>query len=1142
MAGEKLFELGFRIDTSPLAAARTTAETAAASIEKLGTAEERLAASANRAAAATASASKAQVDLASSAARTGPAMSDAASQTARLQQTLAGLEGRIQMTAANVQMLAAALAGGGMGGGAGLLTMLASTVQAAANLGRSLGPVGMAVGAVATAFATLGTVTYGVLKPIGEVQDKYATLQARLESALGSQYAAETALKRLKVIASETGLGFDSATESFLRFARANATIGASTEELLKFSKTVEKLLTISGATPAESSSALMQLGQSLQLGTLQGENLRSLVERAPGFIAVLAEGLGVSQSEIRRMGSEGELTATKVFDAILRGSDRVTDSFSKIPNTIARNETRISDAWKGLLENLGKQLEASSIVQWFQRGLINSIKVASDAVAQEAEKVAATRELTQARQAFVGGAADRIGFRIDADIAGDLSRTEDERKVAADYVDRQIKAMIEAMENAENSPIVKRYRDAQARFASFVGDDKAGPASASRIEDERRRRTIIDRGLSAGREFDDYTQRLKRIEIARDQIQQAIKQAQEVIAGEDSEGNPIAQRSSEEIENATARLGDLKRLLDAVNQSAKSAAPELDRLADRFSDLQEAMRLGGGVSVGLITEAQAAMRQAEGRMGGTGRAGNIVSYIEATARQNTPALTAQAAQVRRQVEQQDALTEAQRRSADAAREVEKANRAANTELEMLGGPDSALRNIPGYTDAVRALIRAQNDLADAGNRAAQSQREMSDAVGIAAIRAQTAAIGLGPTAMSRAAMEVRAREADRSVGGGAGDRMRQQFEEERRLEDAQQAFQTGREAAQAVRVLGMNAMQREREENRQRVIDATERMTDPRLRQTVATNIQVAGEARIQDRFQQQQASLEAQRETNEQRRALIGLQNDEYRVQITLLEKRRAMEAQGIDRDVIDRQLAVTEEIERQNIAYEKQRARVEEIYGIIDGMSYSAKNLFTSMFEEAFKTGEISAKRFFQGLNSMIARAGAEMMYEIGVKPFVEAGANFLKSGLQSFGKSLFPSLFPSANGSAWHPGGIQAFAMGGVVSSPTLFAFANGGRLGVMGEEGPEAIMPLRRGPDGRLGVASTGGSGDVQVTVIDQRSSGDAAPVAVQSGTGPDGRRMISILVRDEVRRAIRTGEMDAEMSSSFGASRIVQRR
>jgi phage-related minor tail protein len=56
----------------------------------------------------------------------------------------------------------------------------------------------------------------------------------------------------------------------------------------------------------------------------------------------------------------------------------------------------------------------------------------------------------------------------------------------------------------------------------------------------------------------------------------------------------------------------------------------------------------------------------------------------------------------------------------------------------------------------------------------------------------------------------------------------------------------------------------------------------------------------------------------------------------------------------------------------------------------------------------------------------------------------------------------------------------FARGGIVSAPTLFPMRNG--RGLMGEAGPEAIMPLTRGADGRLGVQSAGGGRAVNVTV------------------------------------------------------------
>jgi hypothetical protein len=71
------------------------------------------------------------------------------------------------------------------------------------------------------------------------------------------------------------------------------------------------------------------------------------------------------------------------------------------------------------------------------------------------------------------------------------------------------------------------------------------------------------------------------------------------------------------------------------------------------------------------------------------------------------------------------------------------------------------------------------------------------------------------------------------------------------------------------------------------------------------------------------------------------------------------------------------------------------------------------------------------------------------------------------------------FKFANGGAFSGGNVIPFASGGVVGSPTNFGMS-GGRTGLMGEAGPEAIMPLKRGPDGKLGVATTSNSQSVTV--------------------------------------------------------------
>lgn len=94
--------------------------------------------------------------------------------------------------------------------------------------------------------------------------------------------------------------------------------------------------------------------------------------------------------------------------------------------------------------------------------------------------------------------------------------------------------------------------------------------------------------------------------------------------------------------------------------------------------------------------------------------------------------------------------------------------------------------------------------------------------------------------------------------------------------------------------------------------------------------------------------------------------------------------------------------------------------------------------------------------------------------------------------------------AANGYAFDRSGVQAFARGDIFDSPTMFAYG-GSNLGIMGEAGPEAIMPLKRGTDGKLGVASSGGGrgggvyNDYKTINVGEGVSRGQVEAAVRSG-------------------------------------------
>ena len=156
-----------------------------------------------------------------------------------------------------------------------------------------------------------------------------------------------------------------------------------------------------------------------------------------------------------------------------------------------------------------------------------------------------------------------------------------------------------------------------------------------------------------------------------------------------------------------------------------------------------------------------------------------------------------------------------------------------------------------------------------------------------------------------------------------------------------------------------------------------------------------------------------------------------------------------------------------------------------------------------EDALVTFVTTGKLSFRSLaNSIIADMARVAIQQMITKPFT----NFLDG------------LFGNANGNAFVDGKVEKYAYGGIVKKPTIFPMANGG-IGLMGEQSPEAILPLRRGANGKLGVQSTGGGfGNIVVNV-------DASGSSVE-GSQQGGRelgRVLAVAIQSELVKQKRPG-------------------
>ena len=148
----------------------------------------------------------------------------------------------------------------------------------------------------------------------------------------------------------------------------------------------------------------------------------------------------------------------------------------------------------------------------------------------------------------------------------------------------------------------------------------------------------------------------------------------------------------------------------------------------------------------------------------------------------------------------------------------------------------------------------------------------------------------------------------------------------------------------------------------------------------------------------------------------------------------------------------------------------------------------NAFKGM-EDAMVKFVMTGKLNFRDLaNSIIADLTRMLVRAAITKPLF----GFLFPGLANGGVVSGGEIVPSAKGNVFAKNKIVPYAMGGIVNKPTLFPMANG--MGLMGEAGPEAVMPLKRGSNGKLGVQSSGGVGNIVVNVDASGSSveGDSA--------------------------------------------------
>lgn len=188
----------------------------------------------------------------------------------------------------------------------------------------------------------------------------------------------------------------------------------------------------------------------------------------------------------------------------------------------------------------------------------------------------------------------------------------------------------------------------------------------------------------------------------------------------------------------------------------------------------------------------------------------------------------------------------------------------------------------------------------------------------------------------------------------------------------------------------------------------------------------------------------------------------------------------------------------------------------------------NSFTKQFVDGIVDAMFEGKLNMERLLKDMAKSITKWLLNSQIQQFFKAMKGFDIFGLGGGSSGIGPGTSGFwAKGGAF-ANGIEFFANGGIVGAPMAFGMA-GGRIGVMGEAGPEAIVPLKRSASGDLGVKSS----PVIVNVINQAG----VKVETTEKEQPNGVKEITMLIRREVATGINDGSFDKQFRTAFGMTR-----
>lgn len=181
--------------------------------------------------------------------------------------------------------------------------------------------------------------------------DAYSGMQARLQMVSGS--AERTAQMNDMIFQSALRArgSYDGMLDSVSKIAMTAKEAFPDARTVVPFVEEIQKLFAIGGTGVQQQKDAMLQLTQALGSGKLQGEEFRSIAEAAPLIEQMVAKEMGVTQGQLKKLSSQGVITADVLRDAILHNAKEINAQFESMPMT-----------WGAMMQNMGSIAERAMV------------------------------------------------------------------------------------------------------------------------------------------------------------------------------------------------------------------------------------------------------------------------------------------------------------------------------------------------------------------------------------------------------------------------------------------------------------------------------------------------------------------------------------------------------------------------------------------------------------------------------------------------------------------------------------------------------------------------------------------------------------------------------------------------------------